>query len=127
MYDSHPQTYGTFEEFRNILSAIGGDLTTVNHQEFNGFLEGTYNGKNILDLLKEQGVEITVRGGEVIEKTGLISLAGTLKEIDKGRIAKTSKVLCCLPSGISEADGKAKPELRISSSDDLTETLNKIT
>ena len=44
-----------------------GDLTTVNHQEFNGFLEETYNGKNILDLLKEQGIEITVRGGEVIE------------------------------------------------------------
>jgi threonine synthase len=127
MYDSHPQTYGTFEEFTNILEAAGGDLTTVNHEEFNGFLEETYDGKNILDLLKEQGIEITVRGGEVIEKTGLISLAGTLKEIDRGKIAKGSKVLCCLTSGISEADGKAKPELRISTLDDLTETLNKIT
>ena len=127
MYDSHPQTYGTFEEFRNILSATGGDLTTINHQEFTGFLEETYDGKNILDLLKEQGIEITVRKGEVIEKTGLISLAGTLKEIDKGKIAKGSKVLSCLTSGISEADGKAKPELRISKLDDLTETLNEIT
>ena len=127
MYDNHPQTYGTFEEFRNILSATGGDLTTVNHQEFTRFLEETYAGKNILDLLKEHGIDITVRGGEVIEKTGLISLAGTLKEIDRGRIAKGSKVLCCLTSGISEADGKAKPELRISSSDDLAKTLNKIT
>jgi hypothetical protein len=89
-------------------------------------LEETYDGKNILDLLKEQGIDITVRGGEVIEKTGLISLAGTLKEIDRGRIAKGSKVLCCLTSGISEADGKAKPELRILSSDDLKETLHKI-
>jgi threonine synthase len=126
MYDSHPQTYGTFEEFRNILSATGGDLTTVNRQEFTRFLEKTYAGKNILDLLKEQGIDITVRGGEVIEKTGLISLAGTLKEIERGRIAEGSKVLCCLTSGVSEADGKAKPELRISTLDDLTEILNKI-
>jgi threonine synthase len=119
MYDRHPQTYGTFEEFRNILSATGGDLTTVNHQEFTRFLEETYDGKNILDLLKEQGIDITVRGGEVIEKTGLISLAGTLKEIDRGRIAKGSKVLCCLTSGISEADGKAKPEFKIANLDEI--------
>jgi hypothetical protein len=126
MYDAKPETYGSYEDLRNILSATGGDLTTVDHHEFNGFLEETYDNKNILDLLKDQGIEITVRGGDVIEKTGLISLAGTLKHIDRGKIAKGSKVLCCLTSGISEADGKAKPELRISSSDDLTETLNKI-
>ena len=126
MYDAKPETYGSYEDLRNILSATGGDLTTVDHHEFNGFLEETYDNKTILDLLKDQGIEITVRGGDVIEKTGLISLAGTLKHIDRGKIAKGSKVLCCLTSGISEADGKAKPELRISSSDDLTETLNKI-
>ena len=126
MYDSHPQTYGTFEEFTRTLEATGGDLTTVNHQEFTDFLEKTLNGKTFLDFLKEQGIEITVRGGEVVEKTGLISLAGALKEIDKGKIAKGSKVLCCLTSGMSEADGKAKPELRITKLDDITETLNKI-
>jgi len=126
MYDRHPQTYGTFEEFRDILSATGGDVTTINHDEFSRFLEMSLEGKNILDLLKERGIEITVRRGEVIEKTGLISLAGALKEIDRGRMAKGNKVLCCLTSGISEADGKAKPELRIAKLDDLTETLNKI-
>jgi threonine synthase len=127
MYDRHPQTYGTFGEFKNILSAVGGNLTTVNHQEFNSFLEQTFEENNILDLLKERGIEITVREGEVIEKTGLIALAGTIKEIDSGKIAEGSKVLCCLTSGISEADGMAKPERRISSLDDLTDTLNKIT
>jgi threonine synthase len=126
MYDRHPQTYGTFEEFRNILSATGGDLTTVNHQEFTRFLEVTYAGKNILDLLKEQGIDITVRGGEVIEKTGLISLAGTFKEIDRSRMSQGSKVLCSVTSGVSEADGKAEPELRILGSDDLIRTFNKI-
>lgn len=123
MYDMQPQTYGTYEDLKNILMATGGDLTTVNHQEFTRFLEETYDGKNILDLLKEQGIDITVRGGEVIEKTGLISLAGTLKEIDRGRIAKGSKVLCCLTSGISEADGKAKPEITISSLGEISKGL----
>jgi len=127
MYDSRPQTYGTFEEFRNILSTVGGDLTTVDYREFNGFLERTYDRKNILDLLKEQGIEIAVRQAEVIEKTGLIALAGTLKEIDRRKISKGSKVLCSLTSGISEADGMARPEWRISGLDDLTEILNKIT
>jgi threonine synthase len=126
MYDRHPQTYGTFEEFRKILSGTGGDLTTVNHQEFTRFLEETYDGKNILDLLKEQGIDITVRGGEVIEKTGLISLAGTFKEIDRGRMAQGSKVLCSVTSGISEADGKAEPELKLSTLKEIPRILHQI-
>ncbi len=119
MYDVKPQTYGTYEDLGNILVTTGGDLTTVNHQEFNDFLEETSTDKTILDLLKDHGIEITVNSGEVVEKTGLISLAGALKEIDNGIIAKGSKVLCCLTSGISEADGKAKPEFTISSLEEI--------
>jgi threonine synthase len=126
MYDVKPQTYGTYKDLKNILVRTGGDLTTVNHQEFTDFLEDEFDGKSILNLLKDHGIEITLNNGEVVEKTGLIALEGTLKEIDKGRIAKGSKVLCCLTSGISEADGKAKPELRILTSDNLTEVLYKI-
>ena len=126
MYDVKPQTYGTYKDLKNILVTTGGDLTTVNHQEFTDFLEDELGGKSILNLLKDHGIEITLNNGEVVEKTGLIALEGTLKEIDKGRIAKGSKVLCCLTSGISEADGKAKPELRILTSDNLTEVLYKI-
>ncbi len=61
-----------------------------------------------------------------MEKTGLISLAGTLKEIDNGKISKGSKVLCCLTSGISEADGKSKPEFRIPSLDSMIKDYSKI-
>jgi hypothetical protein len=67
-----------------------------------------------------------LNNGEVVEKTGMIALAGTLKEIDQGNIVQGERVLCSLTSGISESDGKAKPDLRISSSDDLNEMLNKI-
>ena len=126
MYDVKPQTYGTYKDLKNILVTTGGDLTTVNHQEFIDFLEDEFRGKSILNLLKDHGIEITLNNGEVVEKTGLIALAGTLKEIDKGKMSKGSKVLCSLTSGISEADGKAKPELRIFSSDDLMDALYKI-
>src|SRR4030043_174874 len=117
MYDVRPQTYGTYKDLKNILITTGGDLTTVNHQIFTDILEDDFDGKSILDLLKDKGIEITLNNGEVVEKTGLIALAGTLKEEENAKITKGSKALCCLTSGISEADGKAKPELRILSSD----------
>ncbi len=123
MYDVKPQTYGTFEDLKNVLVNNKGDLTTLNHREFADFLKKHFSGKSILDLLKDHGIDITLHNGEVVEKTGLIALAGTLKEIDKGKIVKRSKVLCCLTSGISEADGKAKPDFSISSLDDLNERL----
>jgi threonine synthase len=126
MYDVKPQTYGTYEDLRNILIATGGDLTTVNYQEFNDFLEMSFDGKNILERLKEHGIKITLKGGEVIEKTGLISLAGASKEIARGRIARGSKILCALTSGISEADGKAEPELRLSALEEITRVSHQL-
>jgi threonine synthase len=126
MYDIKPQTYGTYEDLRNILIATGGDLTTVNYQEFNDFLEMSFDGKNILERLKEHGIEITLKGGEVIEKTGLISLAGASKEIARGTIARGSKILCALTSGISEADGKAEPELRLSALGEITRVSHQL-
>jgi threonine synthase len=119
MYDVKPQTYGTYEDLRNILITTGGDLTTVNHQEFNDFIKMSLDGKNILERLKEHGIEITVKKGEVIEKTGLISLAGTFKEIDRGRMSQGSKILCSVTSGISKADGKSKPESKITNLDQI--------
>jgi len=121
MYDAKPQTYGTYEDLTKILVHTAGELTIINHQEFTEFLEKDFYGERVLDLLKDHGIEITLNNGGVIEKTGLIALAGTLKEINRGKIAKGSKVLCCLTSGISEADGKAKPEFRISKLDEIGE------
>lgn len=119
MYDAKPHTYGTYKDLTDVLTSVNGNLTTLNHSEFADFLEYDFDGKGILDLLKNNGIEITVIDGDVVEKTGLIALAGTLKEIDNGKIDKGSKLLCCLTSGICKADGKAKPEHRISSLDDM--------
>ncbi len=126
MYDGKPETYGTYERLRGLLINTRGDLTTVSHQEFADFLKRDWQGKNIFDRLRAHGIDITLNNGDVIEKTGMIALAGTLKAIDRGNIAKGERVLCALTSGISEADGKAKPELSLSSSDDLKEVLQKI-
>jgi hypothetical protein len=62
-------------------------------------------------LLSDHGIQI---GEDVVEKTGLIALAGTLKAIDKGEIAKGKRVLSCLTSGVYVGDRQAKPEFTIS-------------
>jgi threonine synthase len=119
MYDVKPYTYGTYNELETILVRTGGDITTVNHREFKELLEKNFEGKGILELFSKKGIDITIRNNEVVEKTGLIALAGTLKEIDRGTIEKGSRVICCLTSGISEADGKAEAEFRVSNLSDV--------
>lgn len=110
MYDAEPHSYGSYDELVRILNDTEGDLTTIDHTEFRVFLEQDFNGKDILQPFNDNGIEISVRDGEVVEKTGLIALAGTLKEIDNGNIPKGSRILCCLTSGTTRADGLARPE-----------------
>ena len=112
MYDFRPHTYGTFQDFVKVLEATQGDLTTLNQDEFCRFAGRQFDGETIFDLLKKHGMEISFR---VEEKTGLMALAGALKEIDKGTIAKGTKILCCLTSGVTENEGTAQPEFRIES------------
>ena len=59
--------------------------------------------------------------GSIVEKTGLIAVAGTLKAIDSGRIPDGSRVLCNLTSARSLADGRAVPERRINSVEEALE------
>ncbi|MFC1851302.1 pyridoxal-phosphate dependent enzyme [candidate division CSSED10-310 bacterium] len=113
MYDINPQTYGTYQELSNILNRTRGDLITIHHTEFNKLFESNFEGTDLLELLAAQGIRITTCHGDVVEKTGLIALSGTLKAINEGLITPGSKVLCCLTSGVSDADGKAIPEYSV--------------
>ena len=70
-------------------------------------------------MLGERGFNVRTKDGEIVDRTGLIALAGTLKAIESRKIAEGSKVLCCLTSGTGRADGKAVPEYRVSSLEDL--------
>lgn len=126
MYDVAPQTYGTYEDLKNLLTVTNGDLTTINHSEFSDMLSHTSENRKILDILAENEVHISVRNGEVVEKTGLISIAGALKEIAGGRIARGSRILCCLTSGTKAVDGKASPEYRVSDPEILVKDYHRI-
>jgi threonine synthase len=110
MYDVMPRSYGTLGRLNHLLTETGGDLATINHDEYRNFMAQRFDGRGILELLLERGIEITTNDKGVLEKTGLLALAGTIKAIDQGRIPKGKRVLCCLTSGVSKADGKAEPE-----------------
>ncbi len=67
-----------------MLHDSNGEITTINGREFSKLLEMEFDGVGVRRLLCGHGIDI---GEQVVEKTGLIALAGTLKMIDKGEIA----------------------------------------
>ena len=121
MYDTAPQTYGTFDSLRNLLIDTGGDLDTLDHQEFADGLERTFEGKDLITILADAGIHIGLRDGEVLEKAGLIALLGTLKRIELGRIPTGQRVLVCLTGGTARPDGLVKPTHRIADASQVSE------
>jgi hypothetical protein len=113
MYDFAPHTYGTFHDLMTLLDETRGELTTVAHDEFFEFLNRSFDGQTIPEILANNGIEV---GTEIVETTGLMCLAGTFKEIEHGTIPPGARILCCLTSGIQTADGQAQPERRITTS-----------
>jgi threonine synthase len=119
MYDRKPYSYGTYDDLRETLGWTGGDIVTVNHAQFAEFLERDFDGESILARLADVGIEITIQGGQVLEKAGMLCLAGTLDQIDRGHIESGCKILCCLTGGMSEGNGQAKPDYRIADLESL--------
>lgn len=119
MYDETPQSYKTFEDLQQLLLLTRGDMLTVNGDEFDSCMPPFVKYGDIIKLLFSQGITISVRSGHILEKTGLMALAGTLKAIDTGIIQSGGSVLCCLTSGVSRADSHAQPEMIIRSTEDV--------
>jgi threonine synthase len=119
MYDSEPQKYGTYPRLDTVLESSGGALTTLDAREFAAVLDEDAIGGDLLDRLAEQGIEITRRGGAILERTGIIALVGALREIEQGRIPRGSSVLCCLTSGTGHSDGEAVAEVAVDDLDAL--------
>ena len=113
MYDVRPQTHGTYAELASILDDTAGALTTVNATEMDAFLERRFDGRTAVELLADQNIPMTERNGELVEKAGLMALAGLIKEIDDGTIPAGSRVLCSLTGGVAIGDGSARPDHRI--------------
>jgi len=110
MYDFAPHTYGTFQDLMGLLGDTQGELTTITHDEFFEFLDRSFEGSTIAEVLGANGINV---GSKIVETTGLMCLAGTFKEIERGTIPRGARILCCLTSGIQTADGQAQPERRI--------------
>jgi threonine synthase len=119
MYDSQPHTYGTFDKLEQLLNETGGDLETIDHDEFFRALDRQIEGMSLIELLDQAGIRIGLRDGEVIEKAGLIALIGTLKQIDSGLMSANSRVLVCLSGGTACPDGKAVPDVHIADSSQI--------
>ena len=126
MYDNSPQTYRTYSDLQLLLQKSQGDLLTINMDEYDSYSDPAAEYGSLLELLQSQGIEITIRAGQVIEKTGIIALAGTLKAIDTGTIAAGSNVLCCLTSGVSDGDGLAQPEQIVRNAQDVSEYVKAV-
>ncbi len=110
MYDEKPQTHGTFAELEHLLHNSGGTMTTVNAVELKAFLSRRFDGRTALELLRDNGVSVAVRDGEIVEKAGVLALAGAVKAIDAGVVTAGLRVLCSLTGGANGSDGKAVPE-----------------
>lgn len=110
MYDFAPHTYGTFHDLMGLLTETHGELTAITHAEFFEFLDRSFEGSTIAEVLGQNGIKV---GTQIVETTGLMCLAGTFKEIERGTIPRGAKILCCLTSGMQTADGQAQPERRI--------------
>jgi threonine synthase len=113
MYDTQPESYGTLEEFSRLLAATRDELTTVSRADFHAAMRQTPQGQSVIDHLARHGVEIAQRNGEVLEKAGMMALAGALREISTGRIPSGSRVLICLTGGSAHPDGRVVPERRV--------------
>jgi threonine synthase len=114
MYDGAPQSYGTFPELKALLQRTRGGLTTLSRADFERCLFSGPAESEILQRLQENGVTIRRRDGDIVDKTGLMALAATLRDIASGRIRRGSRVLVCLTSGVNVPDGTIQPEWRVS-------------
>lgn len=119
MYDESPETHRTFEALRRLLLLTRGDLLTVNEEEFLSRLRASADYDPLLELLRSRGIAIGVRSGRVIDKTGMLALAGTLKAVDAGAIRPGESVLCCLTGGTGDPDGRARPEAVVRDAPDV--------
>ncbi len=126
MYDNSPQTYNTYSDLQHLLLMSHGDLLTVNVEEFDYYTDPVADYGSLPELLRSQDIVISLKSGQVVEKTGMIALAGTLKAIDSGVITSGSSVLCCLTSGVSRGDGCVQPELAVRNASDVLEYIKAI-
>ena len=115
MYDTAPQTHGTYPELADLVQDTRGSMTTVSRDELDSFLDRRFDDGTVIELLARQDIRFGERSGEVSEKAGLLALAGLLKQIDCGDIAEGSVALVSLTGGAADNCGGVACGQRITS------------
>ncbi len=124
MYDSRPFSYKAFDDFKKIMDDRG-KLLTIGRKEFNAF-SGKYLGVKgrITEILEEHGTFIYKENDNIVDKAGLVGLAGVFKAIDSGVIKKGEAVLHSLSSGTFRRKCTPTPDCIIDGTKFLDAQLN---
>lgn len=124
MYDFSPFSYQAFDAFKEIID-YHGRILTINKDEFNIFTQKYLNPRGIVWwLLEENGTFIYKENSNIIDKAGLVGLAGVFKAVDSGVIKKGQAVLHALSSGSYRISGSVKPDFVIEDMSSIDTQLN---
>ena len=122
LYNTNPA--GSYPELYDCLQTYGGALCAVGQTEFQALLP------EFTAALKDNGIALTrLPNGEresLVERAGLLGLAGALCAIDRGVIGRGQTVLCFMTGGAAKHSGRqAQPEFSIARDDDLEEAVER--
>jgi threonine synthase len=122
LYNTNPE--GSYPLLHQHLLRYGGELRALRREEYEKYLP------LVRRELANSGIHVKTRqvdGREqIMEKAGIMALAGTLAAIDEGTIGKGETVLSFLTGGAGEFSGReAVPECLIKQEDDLTSAVER--
>lgn len=104
LFDKNPdKSFGTFNKLRDLIHITHGAITTINHKEFDDYIT-----RDTLKKLSENGLEHTKLHNKIVARSGLVSLAGTIKAIDLG-LVDGGPVLVCMGDGVRQKFSATTP------------------
>lgn len=127
IYDRHAVTYGTFPSMERVLRVSDGAVITVTEDEFTSTLMNVEAEHLILEHLKCNGVVLARerkngKTSEIVQKAGLLAIAGVMKGVRVGLIPKGEKVLCSFSGGATVGTFQPLPDDHIFRLDMPSET-----
>jgi hypothetical protein len=113
MYDRTPQTYGTWEDLRQLLTETGGDLALVDRDGYRTWTDRTLPEGTLFEQLAARDIRVGIRDGEAVERAGMVALVGAMQQIERGEIPEGARVLVCVTGGTGLSDGRARATRRV--------------
>jgi threonine synthase len=122
LYNTNPEA--SYPLLHGHLERYGGELRPLRREEYERHLP------LLLRELASNGIPVKTRRmdgrEEIMEKAGIMALAGTLQAIDEGAIRKGETVLCFFTGGAGEFSGReAVPECLIGPEGDLAAAVER--